>query len=97
MLVLSRNPEEAIMIGDEVEITVLEVRGDKVRLGIRAPAEIPVHRKEVYEAMKRANVEAASPNESALKQAMLILRGRRKDSKKEKDQGGVGNHGYQNK
>ncbi len=82
MLVLSRNPEEAIMIGDEVEITVLEVRGDKVRLGIRAPAEIPVHRKEVYQAMKEANVEAASPNDGALQQAMLILRGRRKREEK---------------
>ena len=53
MLVLSRQRDESIMIGDDVEITIVDVRGDKVRLGITAPAEIPVHRKEVYEAIKR--------------------------------------------
>lgn len=52
MLVLSRKRGESIMIGDDVEITVLDIRGNKVRLGIAAPAEIPVHRKEVYEAIK---------------------------------------------
>ena len=53
MLVLSRQRDESIMIGDDVEITIVDVRGDKVRLGITAPSEIPVHRKEVYEAIKR--------------------------------------------
>lgn len=53
MLVLSRKRGESIMIGDDVEITVLDIRGNKVRLGIAAPAEIPVHRKEVYEAIKQ--------------------------------------------
>lgn len=52
MLVLSRTRDEKIMIGDEIEITVVEVRGDKVRLGIKAPREIPVHRQEVYEAIQ---------------------------------------------
>ena len=84
MLVLSRNLEEAIMIGDEVEVRVLEIRGDKVRLGIKAPAEIPVHRKEVYEAMKQTNIEAASPDAASLKQAMLILR--RKVGQKERSE-----------
>jgi carbon storage regulator len=51
MLVLSRQKNESIMIGDTVEITVVDVRGDKVRLGINAPKEIPVHRKEVYHAI----------------------------------------------
>jgi carbon storage regulator len=59
MLVLSRQRDEAIMIGDEVEITVVDIRGDKVRLGITAPRHIQVHRKEVYEAIKRENQEAA--------------------------------------
>ena len=53
MLVLSRQRDESIMIGDKIVITVVDIRGDKVRLGIEAPQEIPVHRQEVYEAIKR--------------------------------------------
>ncbi|MBT3278923.1 MAG: carbon storage regulator CsrA [Phycisphaerales bacterium] len=53
MLVLSRQRDETIMIGDDVQITVVDIRGEKVRLGITAPAHIPVHRKEVYEAIQR--------------------------------------------
>ena len=59
MLVLSRTRDETIMIGDDIEITVVDVRGDKVRLGITAPSHIPVHRKEVYDAIKRENEQAA--------------------------------------
>ncbi|MEK7710649.1 MAG: carbon storage regulator CsrA [Planctomycetota bacterium] len=59
MLVLSRQRDETIMIGDEVEITVVDIRGDKVRLGITAPRHIQVHRKEVYDAIKRENQQAA--------------------------------------
>jgi carbon storage regulator len=58
MLVLSRQKDESIMIGDDVEITIVDVRGDKVRLGITAPKEIPVHRREVYEAIQREKQEA---------------------------------------
>jgi len=58
MLVLSRQKDESIMIGDNVEITIVDVRGDKVRLGITAPREIQVHRKEVYEAIQREKKEA---------------------------------------
>ena len=67
MLVLSRQRDETIMIGDEVEITVVDIRGDKVRLGINAPRHIQVHRKEVYEAIKRENQQAAglSPQDVA--------------------------------
>jgi carbon storage regulator len=53
MLVLSRQKDESIMVGDEVEITIVDVRGDKVRLGITAPRSIAVHRKEVYNAIQR--------------------------------------------
>ncbi|MFC1676444.1 carbon storage regulator CsrA [Planctomycetota bacterium] len=53
MLVLSRQKDESIMIGDDVEIVIVDVRGDKVRLGITAPREISVHRREVYEAIQR--------------------------------------------
>ena len=59
MLVLSRQRDETIMIGDDVEITVVDIRGDKVRLGITAPRRIKVHRKEVYDAIKRENEQAA--------------------------------------
>jgi len=60
MLVLSRQRDETIMIGDDVEITIVDIRGDKVRLGINAPRHIQVHRKEVYEAIKRENQQAAN-------------------------------------
>ncbi len=55
MLVLSRQRDESIMIGDKVVVTIVDIRGDKVRLGIEAPSEIPVHRQEVYEAIQREN------------------------------------------
>ena len=65
MLVLSRQRDETIMIGDDVEVTIVDIRGDKVRLGITAPRSIQVHRKEVYDAIKRENQQAAglSPDE----------------------------------
>ena len=58
MLVLSRMRDETIMIGDNIEITIVDVRGDKVRLGITAPADVAVHRKEVYDAIKREQQNA---------------------------------------
>ena len=58
MLVLSRQRDESIIIGDNIVITVVDIRGDKVRLGIEAPKDVPVHRQEVYDAIKRS--EAAS-------------------------------------
>jgi len=59
MLVLSRQKDETIIIGDDIEITVVDIRGDKVRLGVSAPKSISVHRKEVYDAIRRENREAA--------------------------------------
>ena len=53
MLVLSRQKDESIMIGDEVEITIVDVRGDKVRIGVTAPRSVSVHRKEVYDAIQK--------------------------------------------
>ncbi|NLX54090.1 MAG: carbon storage regulator CsrA [Planctomycetaceae bacterium] len=58
MLVLSRHRDESIMIGDEIVVTIVDIRGDKVRLGINAPQDIPVHRQEVYEAIQRENRKA---------------------------------------
>jgi carbon storage regulator len=59
VLVLSRQRDESILIGDEIEVTVVDIRGDKVRLGINAPKEISVHRREVYDAIRRENRAAA--------------------------------------
>src|ERR1041384_8121237 len=59
MLVLARQRDETMMIGDDIEVTVVDIRGDKVRLGITAPKEISVHRKEVYDAIRRENRAAA--------------------------------------
>ena len=55
MLVLSRQRDESIIINDNVVVTIVDIRGDKVRLGIDAPGEIPVHRREVYDAIRREN------------------------------------------
>ncbi|MFA5554818.1 MAG: carbon storage regulator CsrA [Phycisphaerae bacterium] len=63
MLVLSRQKDESIVIGDDVEITIVDVRGDKVRLGITAPKNISVHRREVYDAIQRE--KAAKKEDSA--------------------------------
>lgn len=59
MLVLSRQRDESIIISDNIVVTIVDIRGDKVRLGIEAPSEIPVHRREVYEAIQRENLKAS--------------------------------------
>jgi carbon storage regulator len=59
MLVLSRHRDESIMIGDDIVVTIVDIRGDKVRLGIDAPSDIPVHRQDIYEAIQRENRKAA--------------------------------------
>ncbi len=64
MLVLSRQRDETIMIGDDVEITIVDIRGEKVRLGINAPAHIPVHRKEVYDAIKREKIASGGTGQA---------------------------------
>jgi carbon storage regulator len=58
MLVLTRRPDEAIMIGEEIEIMVISVQRNKVRIGIKAPSKIPVFRKEIYLAVRESNKEA---------------------------------------
>ena len=66
MLVLSRQRDETIMIGDDIELIVVDIRGDKVRLGIKAAPQIVIHRKEVYDAIKRENEEAACLSEGTV-------------------------------
>jgi len=64
VLVLSRRPDEAILIGDDIQVIVVGVRGDQVRLGVTAPRDVPVHRKEVYEAIKRDGRAGSRPGPS---------------------------------
>lgn len=61
MLVLSRRKNEVLKIGDEIEVMVVSVRGDRVRLGVKAPVRVPVHRLEVFEAIKRASENQQEP------------------------------------
>jgi carbon storage regulator len=73
MLVLTRRAGESVMIGDDVVITVLEARGDVIRLGIQAPRDVQVHREEVYKELQAANREAASPTEDAVAAVTRML------------------------
>ena len=57
MLVLSRKKNESIVINNDITVVVVEIRGDKVRLGVEAPKEIPVHRREVYDAIRRSGAD----------------------------------------
>ena len=60
MLAVSRKENESIMIGNDIEITILEVKGEQVKIGITAPKSVPIYREEVYAQIKEANKEAAS-------------------------------------
>ena len=64
MLVLSRKKNESIVVNNDITIVVVEIRGDKVRLGVEAPKEVPVHRREVYDAIRRNDAASASRNPS---------------------------------
>lgn len=66
MLALSRKKNEAIVINNNIEITVLDIKGDQVKIGISAPKDVPVYRKEVYVQIQEANKEAMSNDLSAL-------------------------------
>ncbi|HAU38223.1 MAG TPA: carbon storage regulator [Phycisphaerales bacterium] len=90
MLVLSRQRDETIVIGDDIEITVVDIRGEKVRLGISAPPHVPVHRKEVYEAIKRENAAAAEAKGQTPKVESLALRKHREDEGKPETGGKTG-------
>ncbi len=62
MLVLSRNKDDQVMIGDNIEITIVDIRGDRVRLGITAQPDVPVHRKEVYQCIQAEGIVQKKPN-----------------------------------
>jgi carbon storage regulator len=74
MLVLTRRAGESVMIGDDVVITVLEARGDVIRLGIQAPKDVRVHREEVYRELQAANRAAASPADDVVEALTRTLR-----------------------
>ncbi len=65
MLVLSRKKNESIVINDDITIVVVEIRGDKVRLGVEAPKEVPVHRREVYDAIRRGDTNDKTDSQTA--------------------------------
>ncbi len=73
MLVLTRKANQSIMIGDNIEISVLSVMGEKVRLGIQAPREVPVFRKEVFLEIQTQNVEAAQSSRDALDKPLWAM------------------------
>ncbi|HNW29714.1 MAG TPA: carbon storage regulator CsrA [Spirochaetota bacterium] len=58
MLVLARRLNESIMIGDDIEVVIIDIKGDQVKLGIRAPKRVTVHRKEIYDEIRKENIAA---------------------------------------
>jgi carbon storage regulator len=78
VLVLTRRPGESVMVGEDVVVTVLEVRGEVIRLGIKAPRSIQVHREEVFRELQAANRSAASPTDNAVEALAHLLRAPKK-------------------
>jgi carbon storage regulator len=76
VLILTRRAGENVVVGDDIVISVIEVRGDAVRLGITAPRSLSVHREEVWVELQKANAQAASPSDEAVGAALERLRGR---------------------
>lgn len=74
MLILTRRVGESVVIGDEIVLTVVEVRGDSVRLGIEAPRSVDVHREEVYRELQAANKRAASPADEAIENLKALIK-----------------------
>ena len=73
MLALTRKKDEAIVIDSKIEVKVLDIQGDKVRLGITAPKEVSVHREEVYVSIKASNEEATQANQESLNKLKILL------------------------
>jgi len=85
MLVLSRKTEESIMIGDNVEIKIVEVKGEYVKLGISAPRTILDHRKEIYEAIQMENIKATKTHITDLSELDNIFKRKEKENKENKE------------
>lgn len=85
MLVLARKTNESIMIGDDIEVVVVDIKGDQVKLGIRAPKTVSVHRTEVYREIQNQNREAAVSKAPSLKDLGALLNQKKQEQdKKEK-------------
>jgi carbon storage regulator len=82
MLVLSRKIDERIMIGDQIEVSIVDIKGDQVKIGIQAPGNVKVYRKEVYEAIQRENIEAARAKPGALPDLSRLVEKKKKDGEK---------------
>jgi carbon storage regulator len=78
MLILSRRLNECIMIGDEVEISVVDIKGDQIKLGIQAPRSIKIYRKEVYQAIQQENIAAVKAEPAALPSLDSLLKSKKK-------------------
>ncbi|RXZ01851.1 carbon storage regulator CsrA [Fictibacillus sp. S7] len=72
MLVLTRRTDEAIKIGDDIEITILGIEGDQVKLGINAPKQVEIHRKEIYLSIKQENSDAANTSVNIMDQLKAL-------------------------
>jgi carbon storage regulator len=81
MLVLTRAVNEAIVIGGQIEITIIDVKGGKVRLGIQAPSSVTIHRKEVHQAIQEANREAAKAGSVPVEDLQRLLEERKRRGK----------------
>lgn len=83
MLVLARKINESIRIGEDIEVVVVDIKGDQVKLGIRAPRSVTVHRAEVFTEIQEENKQAASANPESLKEIQKLIPGKKKkDDKK---------------
>jgi carbon storage regulator len=80
MLVLSRKPNESIIIGDTIEVKVVEVRGEQVKLGITAPREISVHRKEIYDSIQQQNKQAAESGNADIDKLSHLMKKKKNPS-----------------
>jgi carbon storage regulator len=87
MLVLSRKIDERIMIGDQIEISIVDIKGDQVKIGIQAPGSVKVYRKEVFEAIQRENIEAARARPGSLPDLERLMGEKKKGGKGPQDPG----------
>ncbi|HUV08053.1 MAG TPA: carbon storage regulator CsrA [Spirochaetia bacterium] len=80
MLILARKTNEKIMIGDQIEIAIIDIKGDQVKIGINAPKEIKVYRQEVYRAIQQENIEASKAKPEILPQLDSMIPKRKKEN-----------------